>query len=315
MATADPARRLVLFDDIEKALAARPGAPVLVLLSAPARSLLGAMQAGTRPSAALRRWMAAAEAQLAVLRRARRHIIALEHDAPSTDPQGCAEMLAARFGARFAAPAAGAVPAPDAPLLALMAEVLLDSDPRARALADEIEAMLACAQAPLEIGAAQIDRAFAALQEQDTALAELEMERELLRDGMAQGLEQLDRATVDTRLEHAATEAAARQMAALNDTRLLRESVLGAALLERAALLEAREAEIAALKAQAQAAAETHAGESAALRARLDAQAQDLKARQDELEAARSELEAVYASRSWKVTSPMRVARRGLGKG
>ncbi len=352
-AAAEPALHLVALTDIEEGLETRPGEPLLVVLSAPAKSLLSALQAGTTPSLALAHWKHQAETHLAALRKARRRIIALDRDALSAGPQGFAKIFAARLDADFSAADFAGAEAPVATepaALALMAVLLLESDPHARALADELEATLVCPPAPPVVRAEEIDRAFAAHQAQTVALATVETERDLLREDLAQMQEQLERSVMELRLNHAAKEAVERQASTLDAKRLLRESVLAAAILKYAAVAEERVAEIAAqkavahtaatthaediaalkaetqatartlgkeiaaLKAQAQATAKAHAKEVSALQHELKVQAQAKDAVGTRLDQARVELEAVYASPSWKVTSPMRTLRRGLGK-
>ena len=255
-----PPREFVVLRDIEKALAAYPDETLVVVLTSPAGSLLSALQEGTVPSLALARWKEQAEGQVRSLRKVRRRIIAFDSDALSANPQRCAEILTSRLHIPFdsaVVEASAPQAVSDSSALALVATLLIECDPDARALADEIEATLSVSSTHYDISVEQIDRAVAAFQTQSPAPAALEAERDLLRDDLVQMQEQLERAEMEMRLQHAASEAKDQRMATLTGKQLMRESILGAAILQYGALAEAQGAEIEALKAQVDALAPT----------------------------------------------------------
>lgn len=248
-----PPRQLVVLGDIEKALAAYPDETLVVVLASPARSLLSALREGKMPSLALARWKEQATNQVRILRKVRRRIIAFDSGALSANPHRCAEILASRLHIPFDSAVAESNPpqaVADSPSLALVVALLFQCDPDARRLADEIEATLSFSSTVCEINVEQIDLVVATFQAQTRELDALRVERDLLRDDLVQMQEQLERAETERGLQLAANEAKDRRLATLTGKHLMRESTLGATILQYGALTEARGAEIEALKAR-----------------------------------------------------------------
>ena len=117
----------------------------------------------------------------------------------------------------------------------------------------------------------------------------LEAECRLLREDIVQMQTRLEQRVLDATLDQSALKAAQNHRALTKERATKREAVLGAGML--------------ALGAQ-------HDDLSAQL-TDLTEQVSHLK---NDLEAARAEIDAIYNSRSWKITKPMRAVRQGLNK-
>ena len=255
-----PPRQLVVLSDIEKALAAYPDETLVVVLTSPARSLLSALQrapcrplpwrAGRnrpQPRSALFARRAAVSSPSTVM-----PFQPIHNAARKFSPHACKSLLTVPWWSQARRRAVT-----DSPSLALVAALLFECDPDARGLADEIEATLSVASTVCEIGVEQIDQLGATFQARTGELDALKAERDLLRDDLVQMQEQLERAEMERSLRLAASEATDRRMATLTGKHQLRESTLGAAVLQCGALAEARGAEIETLKAQMDALAPT----------------------------------------------------------
>lgn len=305
-------RPVLAVASLDQALAAAPDAPVLVMIDAPEQQLLGLLQDDDTAVAGLSRWVAQAEALLAVIRPARRRLTLLDRSVLASDPRACAEIVAARMGlAADAMPPEG--PPADTPApgpQAVMAALLLNSDPHAQALADEIRAMMWRPTAAQPIGTDDIGRAFEALRdcrEQDSAATAT---CELLQQDLLQMQDQLEQQAIESDLRRSAAEAAEQRVQLQGATAAARESVLGAVLLDQGRQADARRADIAGLRAEIE---EISAARAAAEKA-AQATREEAAAQKTALEEVLSELESVYASNSWKITGPIRAARRLLGR-
>ena len=193
----------------------------------------------------------------------------------SRRPVDCAKALGERLGLRFeAVPEPQAEPASKlSPVHSVIAAVLLAGDDRARALADELEAMIVGPASPQSPTRADISSAV-------QMVAALTEERDLLRENLKQMLEETERLLVDrgeSEQAHqlrAQLDAANRQLEQAHESLRGRDAALGHEILR----LAAREREARVEAAQA-----------------------------------RDQVAQVYASTSWKVTGPLRAVRRGIG--
>ncbi|MDJ0820345.1 MAG: hypothetical protein QNJ09_00875 [Paracoccaceae bacterium] len=129
-----------------------------------------------------------------------------------------------------------------------------------------------------------------AIEAADARVAALEAERDLLREDVRQQQSEQQRAVNDAAQLRAALVPAQERAVRETELRAQREAVLGTALLDREARLDALTTQVAEQKDQLDRAAEAHA----ALQATLE------------------ELSSVYSSRSWRITEPMRAVRRKI---
>lgn len=336
--------------DIETALDAPPEVPVLVVVRAPVDALALRLARAEAPDAALAGWFAEASDLLARWRRARRRLTLADATVLFAAPGPALGPLAARLGLGGPATAAGAAPLPGSGATdGLAAAFLLAQDREAASVAAALEAALAGESAP----PAPADRVSAALRERHDALAAGQraraLEGELAQarkaataaadeaaarlaearreiEGLAHDTaemallkavnEALERRLVDTEADwrHRVTMLGAQM---LDDARLLAE---GAALRERAAVLDAEGAALRRdLAARTDALARAEA-EAAGLRAEVERLTGEVAAAHEAAQAARAELERlhaeldlVYGSKSWRVTGPLRALRHHVG--
>lgn len=296
-AAADPGLTITRHDNLTAALATRPAAPVLIPVLIPVRlpvaALSDTLEQGRLPSEALTAWSAQTGTLLGQCRRNRRNVLLIDTESLARNPAGLVPALFARLGMTPPAiPPATDTPAPVRPTLELLAHALLEQNPTARAMADELEAMALSAADPALMSVQLLDQACREYRQQAQeselaqATAELSQERDLLRESLAliqaELTAQVEAAAARSHksreiqaellLHTAAHEAAKRQLQTALDDRLQREAVLGAQI--------------------------------------LGSQANLTQLRQ-QVEHLSDELERVYASRSWRITAPLRRLRGG----
>lgn len=305
LAGLDPAPVLQEHDSLAAALASNPLLPVLIPVRPPLDALTDALAQGTLPSQALQDWSARTRTLLEGCRPHRRQVLLVDSESLAHAPRHLAPLLFARLNLAVPAdlPDPADPPRPVRPVLETLAHAMLARSPAIRALADEMEAMMLTASEPADLPATLLDLAYQELRDQDglrDSLAQYEAEitglrgsaRELagerdllrvslgqLRDEMTAQIESRDRQDARTRaqeaelmLHKAAHDSARRQLEFRRAEQQQREAVLGAELLEA--------------------------------RAREDGLRQ-------EADALSAELDRVFASRSWRVTTPLRRLRGG----
>ncbi|MFP4240050.1 hypothetical protein [Rhodosalinus sp.] len=277
---------------LEEALAADPDMSVVALVWSPTTSLAWQLGSAETPERAIATWTDRATALLRAQRRARRRVTLVHPPLLCSDaPRPGLAALARRIGGDPAAFTSvdAQIAEPD-PVDLLCADVLLRERNEAFALAQELRS----ATLGAEIGTAGLTavvKARAALRENEAEKARLLEERALLRETMAAQLEHHDSVM--------ATLGTERARAGNAETRL-RE-------------LESRLADHHLQKATAEA-LQHRFDEASAQRKRRDAiaAAQMLTDARD-IRRLQAELARIYASRSWKITEPVRALRRHLG--
>lgn len=290
-----------------------PEGRALLIYDSPDRQIAAALRAGLPVEQAIADWQAGAQAILAQWRRGRRRLFLIDADAFAAAPEALAERLAHWLDC-----AVGPVPEPDpapdpalepAPaddihgLLAAQAALAL---PELRQLADELEAG---GLSPRRAGIgslAQLAAVSAAWQARDAAdddgdddRADAAQEQALqqaqsLYDEEIELL-QLQLRTAQQALEREYRDRLAERQAAAEQTRALR------------AELEQAQLHLSTVRAE-------QARQVAAL---LDGHRDLMVARgalQAELNHSRHEIDALFASTSWRVTAPLRRARRVVAK-
>ncbi len=335
LAAADPGLALRCVQTLEAGLAQTKGM-VLVPVPHPLLSLARAFEAGASPDAALAQWADATRALMTALRRDRKRVVLMDAGALAAGHPGAFDILQARFELDPSAPtpaaAADGIPdpglAPDPAALA-RAVLVLWADPEATELAETLAALQHGPVQPPRLARDGLDAVLAAPQDRadpdnvpdpadpapapddpdpdDPAPDESEAEeRQLLRDSLAELLGEVsrleaDRDALQALRDRQQDELADRHLlAALNDSlekrlqardadRRQREGVLGQVMLRDAQARGALEARVARLEAERDAATA-------------------------ELQAMQAELDRVYHSNSWKITAPIRAARRPLSK-
>lgn len=288
LATASPAPALQLHGSLDQALAATADdMPVLIPIRSPVAALAARMQAGSAPGAALEDWRARTAPLIAQCRKARRHVLMIDIDSLEASPEGMASALTGHLSLGLTAPKATRVAERCPAVLELLAQTLIEQAPDCRNLAAEIDAMAVSAGGANPIHPDRLEQVFhdhlAALAYSQAEYDLLQEERDLLRDSLAQMQEEL------------ATQIRARE--ARND--------LQAEMILHKAAHEAAEHQLALLHDSSQ-------QREAVLSA-------EILGAQDRETALQQELDAVYASRSWRVTGPLRRAsigvRGGTGEG
>ena len=289
-------------DNLTEGLNLAKEAPVLVLHMSPEAYVLRALRGGASKEEALTRWRAVAEPYLNQARKVRRQIISFDSETFVAQPDRCAELLAGRMGFHLQKVVDSCPEGPEEELSAvwaLAAHALIQSDSRALALADELEAMNAASAALARAEKWNLERVFAGLPKleavenlraqkegADAQTAVLKAERDQLRAGLKQ---------IQDRLE-CEVHASHQQAAASKGLR--------AKLLE----LEA--------KYQATTLACARGEEASARIAVMEAERDQLQGRlehmQADLQRAHEDLAIVYRSNSWRVTGPLRWLRRSL---
>ncbi len=191
---------------------------MLLLCASPVRFLCQAMAQGTAPAAALERWIDLAHAVLAVNRRNRRRVHIVDMALALRDP---AQVLA-RFGAGTGDKPlleTESEPATD-PVLALLAQRCLDTNPAARALASELEAVMADSGADSGLAPEDDpDAVFQAWRDAGSAGQQASQEAGLLRTQLSLMQEESD-------LVQAQGRAAEAELQGLSENALLQEQRL-----------------------------------------------------------------------------------------
>ena len=268
------ARQTGLPEDLTRAMAQPGKRPVMVLLHDPVVSLAHRLADGAAPQTGLHHWMTWAESLLKAQRKDRRRITLVDARLFAVGTTDDHARLAQRLGVPVPDPGTALNPgAPPAALRLLAALALLAVTPRANDLAQELRALML----QPETGPVSAETVQAALTRTDAIASE---ETRLLREGM-----RLQNEIVD-------------QLAAAKT----RNSELVARLADHELLA----AEVDALSrqlAEAEAARKRHT-------ALLGAQLLDDGERLAVSERKAAELGRVYASRSWRITRPLRSLRR-----
>lgn len=116
---------------------------MLLLCASPVRFLYHEMSQGTAPGAALQSWVAQARAVLAVNRRNRRRVHIVDITQALRDPSPVLARFGTGAGTGVDAESEASPEKPTDPVLVLLAQRCLDGDASARALAGELEAVMA----------------------------------------------------------------------------------------------------------------------------------------------------------------------------
>lgn len=283
---------LTVWPDLGAALG-DPTAQLLVVFTGAQAQIGQALRGGDDPAVARQTWLRAATALLDPVRRSAGRVVLMERAVLEQDPLGSQTALRDRLPDLHLPEAASApTPAPEEPALWLLADALVQRDPQARALSDELEARaLRTATAPEGLEAAALhlsetlrrkgpdpDEIAAALADEQSRHAE---ERRLFGDSVAQLQAELERSALDLQVRQAALEAAERRRGLAQTAARRREALLGAVTLQDMSTLDSLRADVAGLEAA--------------------------------LAQAQAEIAALHGSTSWKVTRPIRALRRGLG--
>jgi len=321
---------------LDRPEAAGPHDRLLVLYPGPVPAMAAALAAGGGLPTVLADWTAQATALLDFLRRNRRRVLLTEEAAFLADPAAILALAALR------PPAKGALapePPPD-PLLALLAAEMLRRDPRAHALAGELEASATASQA----GGTEVDLEAARhlhlqtaetahLQAESAARLQAELEeaqaeqeavlRQLLnaqaeQERLQARIHQLDQGLQSSEAQLRELALQAEQRRALEAERAALASSLAklraelatrdAALAERDAILAERNAALEAVNREAvtlRSARVQGDHDLGLLTKRLARAEQDLANRRNEVQKLRS-------STSYRITAPMRWVKRKL---
>ncbi len=308
-AAATPAPAITWCEGVEAALAQDATAPVVVPVTLPLDYLAAALQAGTAPDDALADWSAEAEALLRACRKARRRVLLIDAGKLATQPETGARALGARLGLQFS-PMPPTHEAVRSPIHAVIAGPLLASDAKASDLLDEIEAMIV---GPLT--ARNPDRT--EIVSATDAAATLIEERDLLRENLAQMLAETEELRNMLTRKEQEVSALEQQQAQVSDL----ENRLAQADTERKSLIEERDLlreNLAQMLEETDRLLGNENDRKRELEARNTALADkhllkaQLEAVTRQLDTANDEINRIYASNSWKVTAPLRAARRGL---
>jgi hypothetical protein len=300
-----PAPDLHEYDDLAAALVGDSPSPVLVPVQPPLDALTDALALGALPSQALQDWRARSRALLEECRPHRRKVLLIDNESLIHAPRHLAPLLFARLDLAVPndLPVPEDRPRPVRPVLEALAHAMLAHSAPVRALADEMEAMMLTASDPATLPTTLLDLAYQEVRDQDglrdsltqyeaeiadlrESSATLSEERDLLRTSLTQLRDEMaaqvevrrqqdDRTRdqeADLMLHKAAHDSARRQLEFRRAEHLQREAVLGAELLE--------------------------------------ARSRETGLRQ-EVDALSGELDRVFASRSWRVTTPLRRLRGG----
>ena len=316
---AENALTLRLADGFDAA-AAQEGA--LLLLHRSALCVIGAsLGRGVAPAQALADWQAETETLIARNRRMRRRITLLDIEIARADPDATRKALSARLGRDLPQPEQGtAPPAPASttdPMLRLAASALLASNPAARMLAAELEALSLMTEAsgpddPVTL----VEKGMGHYLSGQTDDAGREVEQSLLRAQIQQlhaNLEQHHAASAALR----ETETTARQeIAEIGAQQAAAEAALQDSRAEidsHKTRIQSHEATIAKLRTELSELRRI-AGQAGADRDRLAATLTEVEGDRDalrqEMDHAAAMLDQIYASRSWRITEPVRWARR-----
>ncbi|MFD3191532.1 OmpH family outer membrane protein [Sedimentitalea sp. HM32M-2] len=283
-----------------------PEGRALLIYAAPDRQIAAALRAGVPIEQATADWQSQAQAILAQWRRGRRRLFLIDADAFAAAPEALAERLAQWLDC-----AAGPVPAPDPALepalpedihglLAAQAALAL---PELRQLADELEAGGVSPRRAGTGSLAQLAAVSAAWQDRDARADDdqanaaqdqaLQQAQSLFDEEIE--LLQLQLRTAQQALEREYRDRLAERQTAADEIRALR------------AELEQAHLHLSTVRAE-------QARQVAAL---LDGHRDLMVARgalQAELNHSRHEIDALFASTSWRVTAPLRRARRVVAK-
>lgn len=340
IAEADSALVLVFFPDVAVALVERPDQTILVPVTAPITDIASALDAGALPSQAFDRWMAATETLLTNIDAAGTRVVMVEASGILCGDAECQAIIATQFSLPELLADVSVETAPFSQIAQAVATNILTGHPDARQLAQTLETKLQSAGTvpppDFEIldsnWAEWVDRPFDSSlfsaevrneslmrQMEDAATDRLESaaENELLRESLSQTLsatqeleeetETLKREIADQRktladyhIQTALNDLLQNQVAAKQREHSLREAILGTALLE-----DARHAR-------------TQARTEEDLRRALWEAQQGATAQQEEAQqgtaALQEEIDRIHASKSWKITAPIRAGRRSLKK-
>jgi hypothetical protein len=303
-------------------------APVVVLHCSAETALTGAMSQGAVPSTALASWRAVMSAQLAVLRRHRRRITLVDvaalsdHRAP-----GMLDRLARRLGldvVQTTGPLARVPSMADpSPVVTALALMCLADSPEIQGLLSELDALLLrpsdrSTDDPAVDTEGLADAAFAAHVELLQDAGRMRAERALLLDHMAEAQAQLAEARCAARAG-AGLDTWVRERDLLLDQldhmQQQMEQVPADAETDLRLLEENRREPPARHTAVERARRDVLLGDEILRLSRAECALQDQLAERDaELADTRRELAAVYASRSWRITGPMRMARFAVTK-
>jgi len=233
VAAADPVCHFEAINTVEDGLSRSLGTPILVVVTAPTVSLARAIGSGLSASAALQAWIADTESQLVQIRKARRQVVLLDRDGIVADPAACAGLLNDRLNLRVAEIPADVAETRDhePAFLSLLARLLLDCDPHARAIADEFEATMSGPVISTAVSAEKIDQAFSETRGLEIENGTLRAERNPLIADMRHVQDQLEQTQMDAQLAKAAGEANRQKVEKQERFRRRRETALGALLL------------------------------------------------------------------------------------
>ena len=322
---------LTILPDLASALAEPGEVPVIVLHLSAGPALAAAMAQRVTPSGALAAWMQATEAALALVRRHRRRITVVDPSFLVGQANHVLAAVAARLGLEVrpatehetAAGDAAAMQAASGenPVLTALAQIALSESAGAQSLESELEALMPGGpDHPDDRPADLADQAFAT----HLALAtDAEAARNLLaarlpaltaelktlaseRDLLLEQITQMQQALVQS---DAGVTALAQQ---LEDARAQAATGIRAAEIEqgaREAVLGNEILRLGMVRSELLDRLETLQSATAQQLAQRDT---EMASTREALADLRRELDAVYASRSWRVTAPIRRVRLAL---
>lgn len=174
-------------DSLETTFSSDPAAPVIMLMSTPQDHMRATLAAGSAPDTALQQWTKHTSAVLQRCRKNRRRVVLIDAGMLRARPAAIAEALSARLGVRFdtVPEAAPGAKAEFDDIHTVITAALLASDPKARDLSEELEAMML---GPVTAPGDPVKAGVSGAQK----LQNLATERELLRENLRQLLGELE---------------------------------------------------------------------------------------------------------------------------
>lgn len=305
---ADTAPRLRPLETAEEALR-DTDTDIVVLVSTPADFLEQAFAQGQEPGDALRAWKQQTEDFLTAFRKARHRIIALNQDLITAQPEVVTAILNKRL--KLALAPSSTTVQPDTPStqpeMRTIAHLLIDSDDKARRLADELEASVLHAPTPHRPDSAEIAQLYQAVTLAQNKEARHQEETDILLQNQRSILNELEKEQARTaQTAQNAAQSSADYTGLRTDVSHLRKD-LDQARLDLKMMTTERDQ----LRREIARAAQTQALRESALGAQLLEDATELAKVCGQRDQAERQLEAVYQSRSWRVTKPMRTLRGG----
>lgn len=299
-ASACPTAELNLYDKLDDALASSLERPVLVPVLSPTTAVATLLKGGDSPVTALKNWLDQTRPFIERCRKVRRHILLLDTDGLNRHPEPIISALATRLNLHLDTPQP-AQEAEQAPaILELLARTVIQQHPTGRDLAAEMEAMILSGDDSEHIPENRLEQIFLDYQaslEATTKFDQLKSDRAKLERDLSAAQTDLSRLHEERDLlRQSLAELQEELVSQIRDQDSDRKQQ--ADLLLHKASHEAAEHQLARMREDGQ---RREAVLSAEI---LGAQAREASLQQ--------ELDAVYASTSWRITGPMRVVSLGL---